>query len=136
MPDTDRANTDTGAKLRLDKWLWHARFFKTRSLASKVCKANKVRINGTIAQKSSATVKVGDMLTFPQANQIKVVKLLDLGTCRGPASEAQLLYDDQSPKIEKASAIAAGELSGMRDQGAGRPTKAERRAITKLHGKD
>jgi len=76
------------------------------------------------------------MLTFPQANQIKVVKLLDLGTCRGPASEAQLLYDDQSPKIEKASAIAAGELSGMRDQGAGRPTKAERRAITKLHGKD
>ncbi|MEX0298708.1 MAG: RNA-binding S4 domain-containing protein, partial [Kordiimonas sp.] len=84
-------------KIRADKWLWYARFFKTRTLASQLCRSGKLRVNGERVSKASVTVQVGDVLTFPKVNDIKVVQLLALGERRGPASEAQSLYDDQSP---------------------------------------
>ncbi|WP_118135357.1 RNA-binding S4 domain-containing protein [Oceanicella sp. SM1341] len=79
--------------IRLDKWLWHARFFKTRSLAAKLAGAGKVRINGARTEKPAATVRPGDVLTFPQGNAVQVVRILALGERRGPAPEARSLYE-------------------------------------------
>ena len=83
--------------LRLDKWLWYARFFKTRSLASEVCNAGQLRVGGGIVSKAHQKVRVGDILTFPQGRHIRVVKVLALATRRGPAPEAQALYEDLNP---------------------------------------
>ena len=127
---------ETGEKIRLDKWLWHARFFKTRSIASKVCKGGKVRINGTHTQKASAVVQPGDVLTFPQANDIKVIKLLAPGVRRGPAPEAQTLYEDLTPPAPKPDSPEAVQPPFVRDAGSGRPTKADRRAVDKLKNRD
>ncbi len=78
--------------IRLDKWLWQARFFKSRSLASKLCAAGRVRVDGTVVAKAHYLVRVGNVLTFPQARDIRVVRIEALGTRRGPATEARLLY--------------------------------------------
>ena len=82
--------------IRLDKWLWHARFFKSRSLASKICGSGRIRVNGVTVEKAHFGVRVGQVVTFPQAHRIWVVRILGLGTRRGPAPEAQLLYEDLS----------------------------------------
>lgn len=82
---------------RLDKWLWFARFFKTRSLAARLCEGGRVRINRVPVAKAHQAIRVGDVLTFPQARQIRVVRVLALGDRRGPASEAQRLYEDLAP---------------------------------------
>lgn len=131
-------SSDQG-KIRVDKWLWHARFFKTRSLASQVCRAGKVRINSNKISKPSASVSVGDVLTFTKVNDIKVVQVLALGERRGPATEAQTLYEDNSPivptKAEVREKQAVEGTPALREAGAGRPTKAERRATDKLMGR-
>lgn len=80
--------------LRVDKYLWFARFFKTRSLATKRANGGRIRINGNKIKKSSDTVRIGDILTFAQGNEIRVIRVLNLGTRRGPAQEAQSLYKD------------------------------------------
>ena len=81
-------------KLRLDKWLWQARFFKGRGDAADMVAEGYLRLNGTHCTKAGHAVAVGDILTFPQGKQIKVVRVLALGYRRGPASEAQALYED------------------------------------------
>lgn len=128
---TDLSGTE---RLRLDKWLWHARFFKSRSLAAAQCRARKVRVNGNHATKASATVSPGDVLTFPKAGDIKVVEIIALGTRRGPASEAQTLYKDLTPTKAPADESEAAPVSmgPKREPGTGRPTKAERRATDRL----
>ena len=83
--------------LRVDKYLWFARFFKTRSLATKRANGGRIRINGNKIKKSSDTVRIGDILTFAQGNEIRVIRVLNLGTRRGPAQEAQSLYKDITP---------------------------------------
>ena len=80
--------------IRLDKWLWHARFFKSRSLASRVCAKGRVRIDGQVVRKAHYIVRIGYVLTFPQARQIRVVRVEGLGTRRGSAVEAQALYTE------------------------------------------
>jgi len=79
---------------RLDKWLCQARFFKSRGLAAEVVATGHCRINGQRTAKPGHGVGRGDVLTFPQGNRIRVVRVLDLATRRGPAAEAQALYDD------------------------------------------
>ncbi len=79
--------------LRIDKWLWQARFFKTRGLAAKAVAAG-VRVNGQRTDKSHALVRPGDALTFKQADRVRVVRVEALGTRRGPAPEAARLYAD------------------------------------------
>lgn len=79
---------------RIDKWLWHARFFKTRSLAARVCREGRVRRNGAVVTKPSALVEPQDVLTFIQGERVRVVRILALAERRGPASEAQALYED------------------------------------------
>lgn len=85
---------DPAARLRIDKWLWHARFFKTRSLAASFVVAGHVRINSQPCQKPGHAVCADDVLTFPQGNRVRVVRILALGDRRGPAVEAQTLFSD------------------------------------------
>jgi ribosome-associated heat shock protein Hsp15 len=114
--------TDAPAKLRIDKWLWHARFFKTRTLAAKTVSGGHVRVNGQKISKSSHAVTPGDVLTFPQAKRIRVARIEALGTRRGPAPEAQALYFDMTEPEKKTP-------KGVTFEGKGRPTKRDRRNL-------
>ena len=80
--------------LRLDKWLWQARFFKTRALAAQLVGKRRVRINQAIVTKAHHRIRPGDVLTFPQGAVVRVVRVVDLGSRRGPAREAQSLYEE------------------------------------------
>ena len=84
-------------RLRLDKWLWQARFFKSRSLAAGVIAEGHIRVNGTRVSRPGRDVMEGDTLTFPQGNRIRVIRITALGLRRGPATEAQGLYLDLDP---------------------------------------
>jgi ribosome-associated heat shock protein Hsp15 len=88
---------DPGAALRIDKWLWHARFFKSRSQASAFCGEGKVRLNRRHIERASAPVRIGDVLTFPLGHAIRVVRVEALGRRRGPPAEARTLYTDLVP---------------------------------------
>ena len=99
--------------LRVDKYLWFARFFKTRSLATKRANGGRIRINGNKIKKSSDTVRIGDILTFAQGNEIRVIRVLNLGTRRGPAQEAQSLYEDITPNEDTDEATRDKLLAKM-----------------------
>lgn len=118
--------------LRLDKWLWYARFFKTRSIASGVCNAGHLRTGGEVVSKAHHKVRVGDVLTFPQGRHIRVVKVLALATRRGPAAEAQRLYEDLNPPSRESRLPREAARAPIRLPGAGRPTKRDRRLLDKL----
>ncbi len=122
----------TGETLRLDKWLWYARFFKSRSLANRFCTDKRLRINESVLKKAHQTIRVGDVLTFAKGPHVRVIRVLALGTRRGPAVEAQALYEDLAPPQPRQKTVAATREPGARDPGAGRPTKADRRAIERL----
>lgn len=79
--------------LRIDKWLWHARFCKTRAIAQEKATQGHIRINGHRVEKASAAVRVGDIMTLPAGGRVIALKVLDLGIRRGPAPEAQSLYE-------------------------------------------
>lgn len=83
-----------GNRLRIDKWLWQARFFKTRAIAADLVSAGRVRRNGARMTKPGTQVAPGDTLTFPQGSRIRVVRVIATGIRRGPPVEAQALYDD------------------------------------------
>ncbi len=106
--------------IRIDKWLWYARFFKTRSAATKLVAGGHVRVNSDKISKPAHAVGEGDTLTFPQANRIRVVRLLTIGARRGPAPEAAGLYDDLTPEQKIVP-------PPVKTEGKGRPTKKDRR---------
>ena len=81
-------------RLRLDKWLWQARFVKSRSLGTALICDGFVRVNGIRVTRPSRDVTPGDVLTFPQGAQIRLIRILALGLRRGPAEEAEALYAD------------------------------------------
>ncbi len=85
--------------LRIDKWLWQARFFKTRGQAAEIVTAGHVRVNGAKIAKASYGVSPGDTLTFAQGGRIRVIRVTGLGERRGPATEAQGLYHDHDGPI-------------------------------------
>lgn len=125
---------------RLDKWLWYARFFKSRSLATRVCAKGRIRVNGQGVKKAHHGLRAGDVLTFPQGRHIRVVRVAGLGALRGPAKEAQALYDDLQPPpslSRPGSKAESGEprplVAAKRERGAGRPTKRERRETDRLN---
>ena len=125
----------TEPALRLDKWLWYARFCKSRSLASKLCKSGRVRHNRQIVQKPHHEVRPGDVVTFPLRGHVRVIEVVALGQRRGPAAEARTLYTDLAPPPAAATAEAAAAriiTSGRRPMGSGRPTKRDRRQIDQL----
>jgi len=123
----------TETPLRLDKWLWFARFVKTRSLATKLIVDGRMRVNGAPTQKAHYTVKLGDVLTFPLGPHIRVIKVVALGSRRGPAPEAQALYEDLDPPRPAAPQQASASASfEERKAGSGRPTKRDGRRIAQL----
>ena len=124
-------NRDT---LRLDKWFWYARFIKSRSLATKLCNSGKVRVNGNLIKKAHQSVTPGDVLTFSVGPNIRVIKIIKLGNRRGPAKEAQALYEDLQPidQIAKTIDSTIAPEPAKRERGSGRPTKVQRRAIERF----
>ena len=112
------------AKQRLDKWLWFARFFKTRSLAATRVAAGDVRVDGERITKRSTSVQTGNVLTFAIGDYVRVIQINAIGDRRGPAPEAQELYKDLSPPETQPKNKPPINPSF---EGKGRPTKRDRR---------
>lgn len=121
----------TPEKIRLDKWLWQARFFKTRSLSAKAISGGHLRVNGTRVSKPACGVAAQDVLTFALAGRVRVVRIVALGTRRGPAPEAQALYEDLSPPAPDPQTTdpQTSVPPSPRYEGKGRPTKRDRRKL-------
>ena len=123
---TQQSPPTTSASMRADKWLWHARFFKTRTLATRFVGNGNLRINATKQTRTSAQLRVGDVLVFGLNDHIRTIEVVALSSRRGPAPEAQTLYIDRDPPRPK----TAEEKIAFRPSGSGRPTKKQRRQIT------
>jgi len=127
---SNNAERSNITKIRIDKWLWAARFFKTRSIASEALKGGKISQDGTRV-KPSKEVGVGDILTIRQGYVEKTVEVLGLSDKRGPAVQAQALYVESADSIERREKmkIMRQAQPAFRHSGEGRPTKRERRKI-------
>ncbi len=116
----------TAESVRLDKWLWAARFFKTRSLAADAAQGGKVHVRGDRA-KPARPVRVGDRLQIRRGSCEWVVTVKGLSTRRGPAEEAALLYEETEESVRNRDAARARiQTAPFRERG-GRPTKKDRR---------
>ena len=111
--------------MRLDKWLWHARFVKTRSLAQTLLTGGKVRLNGNKLDKASAKIRVNDEISFAVHDRLHLIKVAGLSDRRGPAPEARLLYEEIAP----AQNLSERKSQAQRPRGEGRPSKKQRRQI-------
>lgn len=116
--------------LRVDKWLWFARFCKSRSLAQAHCKEGRIDINGETSRKPNRLIHVGDLVVFTLGPVRRTVTVTALGLRRGPASEAASLYDEPHPPERLDGPKTKAPL--YRVPGSGRPTKRERRALEKF----
>lgn len=125
-------------KLRIDKWLWAARFYKTRSLAVEEIDKGRVRVNNVEA-KPSREVKAGDTVALRQGPVIRTLVVMGISNQRGPAPVAQQLYSEteESLRLRTQAAeqhrIASDPASSLEH---GRPTKRDRRTLDKAKGKD
>jgi ribosome-associated heat shock protein Hsp15 len=120
-------------QLRIDKWLWAARFFKTRSLAAEAVAGGKVEINGARAKPSRA-IHPGDQVSIRRGSYEWAVIVMGVAARRGPAPEAQQLYQETEESIRKREATAA-QLKLERPpefDSSGRPSKKDRRAIQRF----
>ena len=120
--------------MRLDKWLWASRFFKTRSLASDAVDGGKVKLNG-VGTKPAKEVKLGDRLQIRAGDQDWEVVVQGLNEQRRPAPEAQLLYQETPDSLrQRAQAAEVRKLAPAPDH-KGRPTKRDRRELNRLRDK-
>ncbi len=126
------ASIPAPSKLRVDKWLWYTRVVKSRSLAATLVKSGKVRVNSERIGSPSRAVTFDDVLTVTLQRQIKVLKVVELGSRRGPAPEAQLLYEDLSPKPVRTDPLSRPAKQAVREEGTGRPTKKQRRELSRF----
>ena len=124
------AGTAEQGRLRIDKWLWYARVTKSRSLAQKLAASGHVRLNKERVAGAAQQVRIGDVLTIALERRVLVLRILVLGTRRGPASEARLLYEDMSPPPERRA--ERPPQPAVREAGAGRPTKRDRRQMERF----
>lgn len=121
---------DTGP-VRVDKWLWAARFYKTRALAVQDISRNRVSVNGQVA-KASRELKAGDVVTVVLAQTPRTVRVLALSKVRGPAPQAQALYEETSESLltrQRAAEQRRLAAEPARSIEQGRPTKRERRQL-------
>lgn len=116
---------------RADAWVWAVRLTKTRSQATAACRAGHIRVNGDRA-KPATTVRVGDRVEVRLHEQIRIVEVRQLLVKRVGAPVAQAAYVDHSPPPPPREHVAP---AGVRDRGAGRPTKRERRQLDRLRGR-
>jgi len=122
-------------KLRIDKYLWSIRIFKTRSLATEACKAGRVKLNGQNL-KPSYVVKIGDVYHVQKGIERKVLKVLGLSERRTDAKTAVTFYEDLTPVEDTHSFKSIFQAPILkRDRGTGRPTKRDRRDIDDLQDK-
>jgi len=127
----------TAARVRIDKWLWAARFFKTRGLSARACELGRIESNGQTA-KPSREVHAGDMLQIKTESGVFQVEVLGLSEMRGPASVAQTLYRETEASREARQRAAearkmAPDFEAMRE---GKPSKRDRRQLGRLRGRD
>jgi ribosome-associated heat shock protein Hsp15 len=120
--------------VRVDKWLWSVRAFKTRSRASAACDDGQVLVNDTVA-KPSSRVAVGDTVTARRGDDTLVYVVVELIEKRVSAARAAECFDDHSPPVER-RARPGTAVFARRDRGTGRPTKRDRREIDRLRGRD
>jgi ribosome-associated heat shock protein Hsp15 len=133
----DRETAETNEEIRVDKWLWAARFFKSRSLAANAVDGGKIHVNGARA-KPSRTIRPGDELTIRRGPCEWIVIVKGIAKFRGPAPEAQLLYGETQESIRKRE-IASAQFKFERSPGfdlRGRPSKKDRRAMRRFTRKD
>jgi ribosome-associated heat shock protein Hsp15 len=102
---TGIATESERAKIRMDQWLWFARFAKSRSLAARLCSAGAVSVNGATAKKPNQTVRIGDVLVVVQGGWQRTVRVLGLGVRRGPAAEARTLYEEDAGALRLRDAL-------------------------------
>jgi ribosome-associated heat shock protein Hsp15 len=114
---------------RVDSWLWAVRVYKTRSAATTACRAGHVRVNGEKV-KAAQAVRIGDEIRIRISGFDRILTVRQILVKRVGAPVAALAYEDRTPEREPQAAL------GLRDRGAGRPTKRERRDIDKLRGRD
>jgi ribosome-associated heat shock protein Hsp15 len=122
--------------VRIDKWLWAARFFKTRALAARACELGRIQSNG-LAAKPAREVKVGDKLRVTNDGGEFQIEVLLLSEMRGPAPVAQTLYheSDESRELRAKAAAERKALMQFGDTPAGRPSKRDRRRIIQFRGR-
>jgi ribosome-associated heat shock protein Hsp15 len=128
-----KISTEPGARLRIDKWLWAARFFKTRSLAADAVEKGRVRIGGA-AVKPAKDVRIGDLVAVEIEGLVWEVRVMGVCEVRGPAPVAQTLYAETDESRAKRSAEAERRRTYREPAAAlhGRPTKRDRRIIDKF----
>jgi ribosome-associated heat shock protein Hsp15 len=128
---------------RLDRWLWFARVTKSRTLAQALVERGKVRVNREKANRASQVLKAGDVVTLSLGPKVRILTVKAFGVRRGPATEAQALFEELTPAPDRTKSTpeakqvggpsTMGEIAAaVRPNGAGRPTKRERRATERL----
>jgi ribosome-associated heat shock protein Hsp15 len=123
------------AGVRLDKWLWAARFFKTRALSARACELGRVRSNGVLA-KAAREVRVGDKLNVTNESGLFEIEVLELSEIRGPAAVAQALYrETEQSKEARVKLAEERKVMAQMELSAGRPTKKDRRELNKVRGR-
>jgi ribosome-associated heat shock protein Hsp15 len=117
---------------RIDKWLWHARVVRTRSAAAALAASGHVRVNGERVDAPSRAVRPDDVVTVALDRTVRVLRVLRFAERRGSADDARALWEDLAPAAGRQKA----PQPGVREVGAGRPTKRERREIEKFTADD
>lgn len=130
----DKPSTTALDRQRIDKWLWHARVVRTRSRAAALAAAGHVRINGQRIDAPSRPVRAGDVVTVALDRAVRVLKVVAFAERRGSADDARALCASIEPS--PARPAERPPPPGLREPGAGRPTKRERRAIERLREED
>ena len=121
--------------IRLDLYLFYIRIFKSRNLATKFIISNRLRISGQVTQKPHKLISIGDVLSLPIQDYVKILKVVDIPKRRGPFSEALNYYEDITPLKTQENKVNVTTKFKFVER-VGRPTKLERRQTDKLMGRD
>ena len=121
--------------IRLDLYLFYIRIFKSRNLATKFIISNRLRISGQVTQKPHKLISIGDVLSLPIQDYVKILKVVDIPKRRGPFSEALNYYEDITPLKTQENKVNVTPKFKFVER-VGRPTKLERRQTDKLMGRD
>jgi ribosome-associated heat shock protein Hsp15 len=131
------SQAEAAGRVRIDKWLWAARFYKTRSLASEAVDGGKVHVNGDRV-KAARPLKAGDRLRIRRGTDEHEVVVIGLSEQRGPATAAQTLYEETPESVARRQVVAEQQraLAAAVQRPAGRPDKKQRRTITRMNRRD
>ena len=121
--------------IRLDLYLFYIRIFKSRNLATKFIISNRLRVSGQVTQKPHKLISIGDVLSLPIQDYVKILKVVDIPKRRGPFSEAMNYYEDITPLKTQENKVNVTPKFKFVER-VGRPTKLERRQTDKLMGRD